>query len=137
MTLLQAAFSHYGLAPRWDGRHDGAFRRLLGQQRVRGPVLVTHTRNDRAVGYPYALASMVLRHAGVALGGPDSRYGAIGRNGARRTPEADDLALLDVGAAYRWGAGRVHNLRADTIAGHRDVARPDVAHAFLQAVVST
>jgi hypothetical protein len=137
LTLLQAAFSHYGFAPRWDGRHDGVFRPLVSGPGVTGPVLVTHTANDRVVGYPYAVVSLALRHAGVALGDPGSRWGAIGCNGARRTPEADDGVLLGAGTSYRWRAGRVHNLRADLIAGHSDVARPEVARAVLHAIGST
>ncbi|SDP78600.1 hypothetical protein SAMN04487981_14045 [Streptomyces sp. cf386] len=137
LCLLQAAFSHYGLAHRWDGTADGEFRGLIGQQLVSGPLLVTHTVNDRAVGYPYAVASLLLGHVGVGLGGPDSAYGALGRNGARRTPEADGLTLLGVGEPYTWRSGRVHNLRADAfVSGHHDVAGHEVAHAVLSAVTA-
>ncbi|WP_460069503.1 hypothetical protein [Streptomyces sp. YKOK-I1] len=137
LCLLQAAFSHYGLAHRWDGTADGAFRGLVGRQRVSGPLLVTHTVNDRAVGYPYAVASLLLGHVGVGLGGPDSAYGALGRNGARRTPEADGLTLLGVGEPYTWRPGRVHNLRADAfVSGHHDVAGHEMAHAVLSAVTA-
>ena len=35
--------SHNGLAQRFDGQHDGAFRAVLAEHRVNGPVIVTHT----------------------------------------------------------------------------------------------
>ncbi|MHC3470995.1 hypothetical protein ACYF6T_20100 [Streptomyces sp. 7R007] len=137
LCLLQAAFSHYGLARRWDGSADGAFRALVGRRLVGGPILVTHTANDRAVGYPYAVASLLLGHVGVGFTGPESTYGALGHNGARRTPEADDLTLLGVGEPYAWRPGRVHNLRADAyVRGHHDVSGHEVAHAVLSAVTA-
>ncbi|HEV2123314.1 MAG TPA: hypothetical protein VGW38_11135, partial [Chloroflexota bacterium] len=57
MTLLQAAFSHHGFAHRYDGTHDGFFRRVVSDQRVSGPILITCTPNDRAVGLAYPIAS--------------------------------------------------------------------------------
>ncbi|HEX2164559.1 MAG TPA: hypothetical protein VHM02_11475, partial [Thermoanaerobaculia bacterium] len=58
ITLLQAAFSHYGFADDWNGRGgDGLFRPVLTSARVSGPMLVTHTVNDRAVGLAYPIAS--------------------------------------------------------------------------------
>jgi hypothetical protein len=137
LCLLQAAFSHYGFARQWDGQHDGVFRRLLDQRRLAGPALVTYTANDRAVGYPYALASLLLGHAGVVLGDARSRYGAIGRNGAQRTAEAAGLDLERVGVPYQWQPGRLHNLRADAvIQSHGDVTGPAVAYALLSAIAS-
>ena len=38
MSLLQAAFSHYGFARNWDQRNnDGFFRRVVDQKAIRGP----------------------------------------------------------------------------------------------------
>ena len=41
--LLQAAFSHNGLAEKFDGTNDGAFRTVLRDRRISGPLLITHT----------------------------------------------------------------------------------------------
>src|SRR5688572_19027299 len=50
MTLLQAAFSHYGFAENYEANKNGFFRRVITDKCVKGPVLITHTVNDTAVG---------------------------------------------------------------------------------------
>lgn len=138
VSLLQGAFSHHGLAADHDGRgNDGSFRAVLAPAaKVAGPVLVTHTRNDRAVGVAYAAASRLARQRASGFGGPSDVYGGIGRNGALRTPEATVGELLEVGASYDLQAGKLHNLKADRfIRSHSDVTGPQVAHAILAAVV--
>ena len=59
MTLLQAAYSHNGLAEKFDGKKNGAFRTILQDGRISGPIVITHTKNDKAVGIAYPLASRV------------------------------------------------------------------------------
>lgn len=138
LGLLQAAFSHNGFAPRWNGRDDGAFRGLVTGRLVSGPVVITCTKNDRAVGLAYPIASRIARQAAAALGGPDDPYGGLGRNGAQRTPEATDGFLLPVGGTYAFAAGRIHNLVADDfVADHGDIASDAVAYALLAAVTAT
>jgi hypothetical protein len=135
MTLLQGAFSHYAFARNWKPGHHGAFRDCLTGGRIDGPVLVTHTANDRAVGIAYALASRAAGQIAAAVGGPDDVYGGIGRNGALSTPEARTGSLLDVGGAYDLRPGVVHNLLADRfVSGHSDVTGPQVAHALRSAL---
>jgi len=138
LTLLQAAFSHNGFAVKFDHKHDGAFRTVLADKRVAGPVLITHTKNDRAVGIAYPLASRIARDVASALGEEKDPYGGIGRNGALRTPEAEGLAgvLKEVGEDYRFERHRVFNLRADNfIKDHGDVTGHQVAYAFLHSLV--
>jgi hypothetical protein len=137
MSLLQAAYSHNGLAKEFDGEHDGAFRTLLAQQRASGPIMITHTKNDRAVGVAYPLASRISREKAAALGDQNDPYGGMGRNGAQHTPEVNGASreLLDVGAAYQFAPGRVYNLLADEfIKDHGDVAGLQVAYAILNLV---
>lgn len=141
VALLQGAFSHHAFAEDHDGRgNDGSFRGALApRSKVRGPVIITHTANDRAVGLAYAAASRIARQRASGFGGPDDAYGGIGRNGALRTPECRTPGgeLLEVGAAYDLEPGRVHNLRADRfIAGHSAVTGREVGYAVLQAMVS-
>jgi hypothetical protein len=140
VTLLQGAFSHNGFARDYDGqRHDGLFRPAVSAAGMTGPLVVTHTVNDKAVGIAYAVASRLADQAASELGGPDDRYGGIGRNGALRTPEvfAPAMDLLEVGGGYPFAAGTVYNLRADRfIASHGDVTGPQVAYALLRAIVS-
>jgi hypothetical protein len=139
LSLLQAAYSHNGLGQDYDGeRHDGAFRALLGERRASGPIVITHTKNDRAVGIAYPLASRISRQQASALGDQNDPYGGMGRNGAQHTPEVDADAvseLLAVGRVYAFAPGRVYNLRADQfISSHSDVTGPQVAYAVLNAV---
>jgi hypothetical protein len=87
LVLLQGAFSHYGLADDWNGQGaDGLFRAV--PNRIHGPVVVTRTKNDKVVGLAYAIASRLARQVAIDIGGPDDRYGGMGRNGALKTPEA-------------------------------------------------
>jgi hypothetical protein len=141
VALLQGAFSHHGLAEDYDGKgNDGFFRKTLAPEpNITGPLLITHTANDRAVGLAYAVASRLARQRASGLGGPNDLYGGIGRNGALNTPEVATPAgeLLDVGEHYQLVAGRVHNLRADRFIGsHNAVTGPQVAYAILQGIVT-
>jgi len=138
MVLIQAAFSHYGFADNYEGSRDGFFRSVLLEGRVQGPILVTHTANDRAVGLAYPLASLIGNQVGSFLGGPNDKFGGLGRNGARKTPEAIDEPMRPVGGSYAFQAGRVHNLLADTfIADHSAIANAAVAYAILAAIATT
>lgn len=140
MTLLQAAFSHNGFASKWNGEDDGLFRRVVTEGRVRGPILVSHTVNDKAVGVAYPLASRIANQVASALGDRNDPFGGIGRNGAQNTPEAVDGQLLAVGGgSYAFDGGkRVFNLGADAfITGHSDICKPEVARAVLAAVART
>lgn len=142
LALLQAAYSHNGLAENFDQHgHDGAFRQLISEKRASGPVLITHTKNDRAVGIAYPLASRFSRDPAAALGDENDPYGGMGRNGAQHTPEAQGLAgelrALDVGKTYDFKAGGIYNLRADQfIADHSDVTGQQVAYAVLHAIAA-
>ncbi len=137
VMLLQGAFSHYGFAGNWNGEGaDGLFRAV--PDRIRGPLVVTHTKNDKAVGLAYAIASRLARQVAIDIGGPDDRYGGIGRNGALKTPGALDPGTLQaVGSQYGFQPRRVSNLRADDfITGHSDVTGEQVAYALLTAVTT-
>ena len=139
VTLLQGAFSHFGFARNYgDTGKDGAFRRAVTGGQLRGPIVITHTHNDRAVLTAYAVASRIARQTGAALvGGPNDPYGGVGANGAMSTPEAFARPLLAAGGSYDFTAGRIYNLRADTfVGGHSKVTGPEVAHALAAAMTT-
>ena len=138
MTLLQAAFSHNGFAENFYNGKDGFFRNVLSGQAVDGPIVVTHTHNDKANAIAYPLASRLAGEDAAGLGGPTDRYGAIGANGAQHTPNANAGTLLAVGATgYDFDAGNLYNLIADPfIKDHGDVAGEQVAYAILSAVAT-
>ena len=139
LSLLQAAYSHNGLSVKFDGEHDGAFRRLLSEKCASGPIIITHTKNDQAVGIAYPLASRITRDQAADLGDQNDPYGGMGRNGAQHTPEVNGASntLLEVGKAYAFAPGSVYNLRADDfIHSHGEVTGQQVAYAILNAVHS-
>jgi pimeloyl-ACP methyl ester carboxylesterase len=137
LSLLQAAFSHYSFAKDWEPGKDGVYRAVLVDRKVVGPLIVTHTRNDRVVGIAYAIASRIAGQVASDIGDADSRYGGLGGNGAQRTPEAVARDLLDTGQPYDLDHGRLYNLRADKfVTGHGDVTDRHVAHAVLAAVAA-
>lgn len=138
LMLLQAAFSHNGFAVKFDGKNDGFFRKVVGGKKVRGPILVTFTKNDKAVGIAYPLASRLGGQNAAALGDENDVYGGIGRNGAVKTPEAMKGALLAVGAPYAFLPGVIHNLNADAfIRDHSDVCGLQIGWALACAIAET
>jgi hypothetical protein len=144
MTLLQGAFSHNGFAAQFDGVNDGAFRQVVANKKVRGPILITHTRNDKAVGVAYPIASRIAGQTAAALGDENDIYGGMGSNGAQNqntTPERVVGTLLDVGGGYPFAAGATsstpYNLLADAfISGHSDIVKPQVAYAVSVALAT-
>lgn len=138
LTLLQAAYSHNGLAQAFDGEHDGFFRKVISQGKVSGPILITHTRNDVAVGIAYPLASRIAGQNAAGLGDASDPYGGMGRNGAQSTPERVAGELLRVGKPYQLAPAKVYNLLSDDfIGGHSDICKKEVAYALLSAVAVT
>ena len=140
LVLLQAAFSHNAFAQDFDGPRDGAFRSVVAPSRcVRGPIMITHTHNDTAVGIAYAIASRIAHQDAALIGGPEDRYGGLGRNGAVHTPEAFGRPMLPVGKDYEaLDQHEIHNLLADQfIGGHGDVRGPEVGEIIVQALAAT
>ncbi len=140
MVLLQAAFSHNGFSPDFDGRgHRGAFREVIASKLISGPIIITHTRNDQAVGVAYPLASRISHDMSAALGDANDPYGGMGRNGAQHTAEAQFGRLLDLGEvvsnAYLFRPGTIYNLNADAfIADHSDICKYEVMSAIFAAI---
>ncbi|MCY4725918.1 hypothetical protein NYO98_06480 [Nocardioides sp. STR2] len=139
LSLLQAAFSHNGLSADFGEGKPGAFHAVVGKRRASGPIIITHTKKDRAVGVAYPLASRITFQNAAALGDKDDPYGGMGRNGAQRTKEAtgNETKLAAVGHGYAFQAGKVYNLLADDfISHHGDVKNIQVAYAILSAVAA-
>lgn len=138
LFLMQAAFSHYGLAEKYDGTSDGLFRPVIAGRKVSGPICITHTVSDKAVGIAYPLASRLGGQVASGLGDEHDRYGGIGRNGAQKTPEVTPLPLLSASGRYAFAPGGVYNLDANTvITGHSDICRIEVAHALASMIAAT
>ena len=97
MSLLQGAFSHHGFARDFEPGKNGFFRQVIDNKTVRGPVVITKTANDKAVGFAYAVASRISNDAAAGVGDAGDKFGGIGRNGAVKTTEAIDGELQAVG----------------------------------------
>lgn len=145
LTLLQAAFSHHAFTKFYEGEKHGAFCSVWEEGKVRGPVLITHTPNDIAVGLAYAIASRIMNQKAASVGDRDDPFGGIGRNGAvlpkgskKAKVPAEPRKLLPVGGIYGFQGSKLYNLSADDfISDHSDVTDEEVAHAVLAAVGST
>ena len=134
LSLLQAAFSHNALSADFGEGKPGFYRSVVSDKRVTGPIIITHTKDDRAVGIAYPLASRLARQVAAAVGDENDPYGGMGRNGAQRTQEAKNNAgkLGAVGHTYTFESGKIYNLLADgVIKDHGDVRSGPVAYAIL------
>lgn len=139
VTLLQAAFSHNALSGDFGKGKAGFYRKVLSDRRVSGPIVISHTKNDNAVGIAYPLASRIAQQVAAALGDENDPYGGMGRNGAQHTAEAagHTATLGPVGEEYNFAPGAVYNLRADQfISGHSDVRNGPVAYMVLSCTAA-
>ena len=137
MFLLQAAFSHNAFSGK------GHFRRVVNPtRRIVGPIVITHTPNDRAVGRSYAIASRISGDDAADVGDATDKYGGLGCNGALNMAD-DEVSgtcreLLADGIPYSFTNGMVHNLESSRyIRDHGDVKGRQVAWAISQAIVPT
>ena len=137
MTLLQAAFSHNGFSK----KKNGFFRAVVEQKRVNGPILITHSILDRAVGVAYPLASRINQDDRLALGDKNDPFGAIGRNGAQQMEDTEVDALETMlrpatdTQPYKFKQPLIFNLNGDTlITNHGDVTNEAIVFAVLSAV---
>jgi predicted alpha/beta hydrolase family esterase len=133
MSLLQTAFSHSGFSK----EKKGFFRSVVDSRRVNGPIIVTHSVKDKAVGVAYPIASRLNGDTAAALGDANDKFGGLGRNGAQHmeSGEAVEGKLLPVGGAYQFEAGKFYNLEAnDLIPGHSDITGREVAQAIRSAM---
>ena len=143
LSLLQAAFSHNA----FSRIRNGFFRSVVDNRRIKGPILVTHTRKDTAVGRAYPLASRISGSNADSLGDANDEFGGLGSNGAQRMEDGEVIAeinaILPTGQPYAWQPGKFHNLEGGTFLAdpqggdaHGFVWVPQVAWAISRAIVS-
>jgi len=133
MSLLQTAFSHNGFSQSMNG----FFRGVVDLNRVNGPIIVTHSTKDRAVGVAYPLASRLSGDVAAALGDKNDKFGGLGRNGAQqmKAGEVIEGQLLVAGSSYQFQPGKFFNLEASAfIDDHSAVTGKEVAHVIRRAV---
>ncbi|ANZ39404.1 hypothetical protein BBK82_28515 [Lentzea guizhouensis] len=136
LTLVQGAMSLWSFAERLPGEPGaGYFRGVLG--RVPGPIIVTTSTHDHAIGRFYPLAARSGRQLDLD---EYPKYGGIGAHGVQGTYAHGHR----VGAVGELTRGQVHNVdcssvirRVDGIAGaHNDICHPELARVLWRAVLS-
>jgi hypothetical protein len=139
LTLLEAAFSHYGFSPDAGGGTPGFFRAVVQDQVVRGPLIATFSKLDTVVGHVYAVASRLAGDNVKAIGDANDPFGGIGRNGTQKTQEALVDKLHLAGQAYDFTSGKVINLDGSDklITNHSDITNANVTYAFASVMAKT
>ena len=136
LSLLEAAFSHFGFSPDAGWGQPGFFRDVIATQTVRGPIVSTFSKMDAVVGAVYALASHLAHDRLQAIGDAADPYGGIGHNGAQRTPESIAIRLHRQGQPYRFCPGMLTCLdgSAGLITSHADITNAHVTYAIASAI---
>ena len=139
LTLLEAAFSHYGFSPNNGHGQPGYFRPVVDGHVIKGAFISTFSAQDEVVGVAYALASRLAGQNTQDVGGASDQFGGIGRNGTQRTPKTESTKLHTVGQSYAFTPGIILNLDGSggLIKSHGDVTNPAVTFAFASAVAAS
>ena len=139
LTLLEAAFSHFGFSANNGKGTPGFFRDVMARQVVKGPLLATFSMQDTVVGTVYAVASRLAGDNVKAIGDANDPFGGIGRNGAQKTTESISGPLHPPGQPYTFTTGVVNNLDGSggLILNHGDVTNDAVTYAFASSVAVT
>jgi len=139
LTLLQGAFSHFAFAPSLPHR-PGAGALAGMQERVDGPIVVTHTLLDTALSQLYPTASLAAREDAAAVADRLFRWGAMGHDGAQSVGAASAPAG-EAGTSYPLTRAGFLNLDCNQVitkggppsGAHSDLYHPEVAWAVASA----
>src|SRR5206468_5672338 len=114
LALLQGAFSHFAFADSLpqDPKRSGALKGMA--TRVDGPIIVTHSKKDLAVGKYYPYASLAGRQDAADAADPLYQWGAMGHDGAQAVDASEDT-LGKVGKTYPFAGGKFVNLDGNAI----------------------
>jgi hypothetical protein len=141
-VLVQGALSLWSYAdsiPAESG--SGYYNPIPHRQTVRGPVVVTRSIHDRAVGIFYPLASAaVFANPSFDIDSDEfPKYGGIGSFGIQGLPDLVNLSMLDENRPYQFRPGKIYNLEASQFiakGGGPSGAHCDIdAHALWQAAL--
>ena len=139
LTLLEAAFSHFGFSA--DNGHGtaGFFRDVVAQQVVKGPFVSTFSAQDTVVGKAYSIMSRLALDNTREIGDAGDEFGGIGRNGPLKTAEVATGPLHKPGTPYAYKLNVINNLDGSggLIKDHSDVANEAVTYAFASALART
>ncbi|MEG4287508.1 hypothetical protein Q5692_00470 [Microcoleus sp. C2C3] len=143
LVLIQGAVSLWCYCSKISYHPDrpGYFNKIIAQRKVAGPIVVTYSQFDHAVGRMYPLAgkaNLLNRNVDFAPG-ELPKYGGIGSFGlAGDDLEAENTYMLGRAASYDFKPGKIYNLESSQficegsgrfVGAHSDIAKPEVAHA--------
>jgi hypothetical protein len=147
IVLVQGAFSLWSYCtdiPPAPGQ-SGHFRSIVEDGKVAGPIVVTISSFDTAVGALYPKAAGAAGIVGDQVSfevGELPKYGATGTFGVRGPGlQIVDRSLGPVSETYDLAAGTVHNFECSEIihqgeppgGAHGDITHPEVAHLVWSA----
>ncbi|MGY1763838.1 hypothetical protein ACI79G_23575 [Geodermatophilus sp. SYSU D00779] len=140
LLLLQGAFSHFAFASKLPhARARGGA--LAGRaEKVDGPLVCCLPEHDTAVGVLYPLASFGSREDAAGSKELDSRWGAMGHDGAQAV-DAADSPISPVGKKCCYAPRRFRNVDASNVVRqgrplsgvHSDIFHPELAWIAVRA----
>ncbi|MDR6450022.1 hypothetical protein J2794_006162 [Paraburkholderia terricola] len=144
LFLVQGALSLWSYAadiPYAPGT-VGYFRRILERGLVSGSIVTTRSSFDTAVGRFYPFGARLKGQ--LVLGEEYPEYGGIGTFGIRGDVRINDMQIQTTAWAYQFQPGTIYNVDASNIikngegasGAHSDIAHPEVAHLFWEAVLA-
>lgn len=139
LTLLEAAFSHFGFSANNGRGNAGFFRDVIVQQVVKGPFVSTFSEQDTVVGKAYSVMSRLAGDNTREIGDARDEFGGIGRNGPLKTSEVATTRLNNPGTPYDFKDRVINNLDGSggLIKDHSDVTNEAITYAFASAVART
>jgi hypothetical protein len=136
LALVQGAVSLWAYADKiMRLPKTGYFNKVVRRPSVRGPIVVTHSWRDFAVGVAYPLAVGLVGQIAfdVKILPPFGGIGSFGIQGATGT---ESLTMGPANTQYGFNPGGIYNLKSDEfIHGHCDISRPATAHLLWQAAL--
>jgi hypothetical protein len=148
VALVQGAVSlwSYSASIPFPNAGPGYFSKNLDPRRIRGPLVVTRSKHDRAVGILYPLASNVKDGSSAFAVGGFPEYGAMGAFGLQGLGELQhNLTMLPASQKYQFAPGKAYNLESSGFiakgggfsGAHSDIDGPEVAHALWEAAFAS
>jgi hypothetical protein len=146
LFLVQGALSIWAYAPDipYAEGTSGYFHPIMKTGLVKGPIVTTRSKFDRAVGRYYPRGAKLKRQL-VLVDTPFPKYAGIGSFGIQGVGgPAQDLPIKPATSVYAFKTGTLYNVEASRVikegggasGAHSDIAHPEVAHIFWEAALS-
>jgi pimeloyl-ACP methyl ester carboxylesterase len=147
LVLAQGALSLWAYSPsiaKASGR-AGYFHRVMAESLVRGAIVTTTSKWDKALRAFYPLGAGAARQVDFALNVTDPpKYGAMGTFGARGLlRNVQDKPMLSEKMSYGFQPRTLYNLEGSEFirkghgasGAHNDIDGPQIAHAICEAAM--